>query len=396
MSTQASNQIEELLTRGVEDVIIREELEKKLKSGEKLRVKFGIDPTGDKIHIGHAVVYWKLRAFQEMGHKVIILIGDYTALVGDASDKQAERQMLSVDDVKHNMKNYLGQIGKIVDLDKAEVRYNSEWLKQLSFVDVLELASEFKVAQMLERDNFRQRYESNQPIGLQEFLYPVMQGYDSVALKADVELGGTEQLFNLMAGRTLQKRNGQAPQSVMTTELLVGTNGLKMSKSQPNCIFVEDEPADMYGKVMSLNDELIIHYLRLATNTPEGVIEQIEQTLADGANPRDPKAFLARTIVARYYDEKIAEAAEASWNDQFRDGNTPEDIGVIKLPSAKEVGIVELISDNFDLSKSDVRRLLEQRAIKLNGEVVEGAEFTPADDDIIQVGKRRYKRISLG
>ncbi|MDQ5944427.1 MAG: tyrosyl-tRNA synthetase [Patescibacteria group bacterium] len=234
-----------LLERGIEDVIIREELAKRLDGKKPLRVKFGIDPTGDRIHLGHAVVYWKLREFQDLGHHVIILIGDYTAMIGDTSDKQSERQQLSREDVRHNMKNYLKQIGQIVDLSKAEIRYNSEWLKQLEFADILHLASEFKVAQMLERDNFRNRYENGKPIGLQEFLYPVMQGYDSVALHADVELGGNDQLFNMMAGRTLQKRAGQPAQAVMVTELLIGPDGKKMSKTQPNCILITDDPKDM-------------------------------------------------------------------------------------------------------------------------------------------------------
>lgn len=388
-------QIEELLSRGVEDVVIRQELEEKLLGDKKLRVKFGIDPTGSKIHIGHAVVYWKLRAFQDLGHKVIILIGDYTAMIGDASDKESERQTLSVDEVKENMKAYLDQIGKIVDLDKAEIRYNSEWLKKLSFLDLLGLAGEFKVAQMLERDNFRKRFESNQPIGLQEFLYPMMQGYDSVALEADVELGGSEQLFNMMAGRVLQKRSGQIPQAVMTFELLTGTNGKKMSKTQPNCVFIEDEPAEMYGKIMSLPDELIVHYFKLATEVPLDVIEQIEFDMTQGANPRDSKAFLARSIVTRYHSQKSAEVAEQSWNEQFREGGTPEDIEEVALQPDKDQDFVAVISAIFEVSRSEVRRLIEQNGVKINGELATADTYTPVEDDIIQVGKRRYKRIKL-
>ena len=247
-------------------------------------------------------------------------------MIGDTSDKSAERQQLSREDVRHNMKSYLEQIGKIVDLSKAEIRYNSEWLKQLEFADILLLASEFKVAQMLERDNFKVRYENGKPIGLQEFLYPVMQGYDSVALHADIELGGNDQLFNMMAGRTLQKRSNQVPQAVMVTELLIGPDGKKMSKTQPNCIFITDEPKDMYGKVMALNDELIPHYFKLATDVDLEIVEAIERDMATGANPRDTKASLAREIVGRYYGAKVAEAAEEAWNKQFRAGEMPTDI----------------------------------------------------------------------
>lgn len=386
--------IEELLTRGIEDVIVRADLQKALEQGKKLRVKFGIDPTGDRIHIGHAVVYWKLRAFQELGHQVIILIGDYTAMIGDTSDKEAERKQLSHDDVRANMKHYLQQIGKIIDLEKAEIRHNSEWLKKLEFIDVLELASEFKVAQMLERDNFRDRYESQKPIGLQEFLYPVMQGYDSVSLRADVELGGNDQLFNMMAGRTLQKRAGQKPQAVLVTELLKGTDGRKMSKSQANCIFITDAPKDMYGKVMAIDDEFIPHYFRLATEVPLDVIDAVERDMAEGANPRDTKASLAREIVARYHGEKQAIAAEADWNKQFRSGEMPDDIEDYKADDKELADIVGLFANAFGVTKSEVRRLVSQGGVRFDGEVVDSLEDVRIRETVVvSFGKRRYKRI---
>lgn len=395
MKTQADKK-EQLLTRGIEDVIVRDDLAKRLDGRKPLRIKFGIDPTGDRIHLGHAVVYWKLREFQELGHHVIILIGDYTAMIGDTSDKQSERQQLTREDVRHNMKNYLKQIGQIVDLSKAEIRYNSEWLKQLEFADILLLASEFKVAQMLERDNFRNRYENGKPIGLQEFLYPVMQGYDSVALHADVELGGNDQLFNMMAGRTLQKRAGQPAQAVMVTELLIGPDGKKMSKTQPNCIFITDEPKDMYGKVMALNDELIPHYFKLATDVDLEVVAAVEQDMAAGANPRDTKASLARTIVGRYHGAKAAELAEEAWNKQFRAGETPTDIPDYRADDKELADAVGLMANAFGLTKSEVRRLISQGGVRVDGAVVESAEDVVLRAGmIVQVGKRRFVRIHV-
>lgn len=395
MKTQADKK-EQLLTRGIEDVIVRDDLAKRLDGRKPLRIKFGIDPTGDRIHLGHAVVYWKLREFQELGHHVIILIGDYTAMIGDTSDKQSERQQLTREDVRHNMKNYLKQIGQIVDLSKAEIRYNSEWLKQLEFADILLLASEFKVAQMLERDNFRNRYENGKPIGLQEFLYPVMQGYDSVALHADVELGGNDQLFNMMAGRTLQKRAGQPAQAVMVTELLISPDGKKMSKTQPNCIFITDEPKDMYGKVMALNDELIPHYFKLATDVDLEVVAAVEQDMAAGANPRDTKASLARTIVGRYHGAKAAEAAEEAWNKQFRAGETPTDIPDYRADDKELADAVGLMANAFGLTKSEVRRLISQGGVRVDGAVVESAEDVVLRAGmIVQVGKRRFVRIHV-
>lgn len=386
--------IDDLLTRGVEDVIVRSELETKLKGRKKLRIKFGIDPTGESIHIGHAVVYWKLRAFQELGHEVIILIGDYTAQIGDTSDKEAERQPLSQDDIRNNMKSYLKQIGKIIDLEKAEIRHNSEWLKKLEFREVLDLASEFKVAQMLERDNFRQRYEAGKSIGLQEFLYPVMQGYDSVALHADVELGGNDQLFNLMAGRTLQKRLGQIAQSVLVTELLVGTDGKKMSKTHPNCIFITDAPQDMYGKVMALNDELIFHYFRLATDLPLEQIDQMEANAVAGDNPRDTKASLAREIVTRYHGANKAIEAEVQWERQFRGGETPEDIEIYQADTKELADPIGLLANAFAVTKSEIRRLVAQGGVKIDGEVADNLEGIQVKAGVVaQLGKRRYKRI---
>lgn len=391
-----SDQIHTLIDHSVAQVIELKSLEKKLKGHAKLRVKFGIDPTGERLHIGHAVVYWKLRQFQNLGHKVIILIGDYTARIGDASDRTAERQPLTARQIKDNMKTYLDQIGRIIDLKKAEVRYNSEWLDNLSLADFLSLASNFKVAQMLERDNFSARYKAGQPIGLQEFLYPLMQGYDSVALKADVELGGTEQLFNLMAGRTLQRVYDHSPQDVMACELLVGNDGRKMSKSQGNCIYLNDEPAEKYGKVMALHDDLIIHYFKLATEMPLAQITQIETNLAAGENPRTVKASLARHIVARYHGEAAAAEAEVAWNRQFREHQFPEHMPSLVLAKARSFAPIDLVSKHFSLSRTAARRLIEQRGLKVDGEVVElDTPITPAQGSVIQVGRRRFVQVRL-
>lgn len=405
MAQQKTDEIQELLTRNVEDVVVRAELEKKLKSGKKLKVKFGIDPTGSKLHIGHAIPYWKLRKFQELGHEVIVLIGDYTATIGDASDKESERQQLTTDQVKANMKSYLDQIGKIIDLKKARVYYNSEALSKLSFLDVLELASQFTVAQMTERDNFAKRLKANKPVGLQEVLYPLMQGYDSVALEADVELGGSEQLFNMMAGRILQKHFGQKPQSIMTFELLVGADGKKMSKTQPNCVFLEDEPVEMYGKLMTINDELIPHYYRLATDVPLEQVEALEKamagivfedgdlgTFAGATNPRDAKASLARTIVARYHGEKAAEEAEVTWNKQFREGNKPDQI---ETATVKKGLVLDVVAEAFGISKSEARRLMSQGGVRVDEEVVKDHEAKISKDCLIQVGKRRFKQVKV-
>ena len=267
-----SPKIEALLTRNVEQVIDRAHLAAALASGKKLRVKFGIDPTGTKIHIGRAVALWKLREFQDLGHKIVLIIGDYTALIGDPSDKLEKRPMLTAAAIRENLKGYLAQIGKIIDLKKTEIRYNSEWLSKLKFADTLDLTDLFSASQMIERRNFKERWEKEQEISLREFMYPLMQGYDSVAVKADVELGGTDQLFNLTAGRKIQQHYGQKPQDILMTGMLDGTDGRKMSTSWGNVINVTDAPAEQYGRVMSVRDDLIGQYFRLATDVPAAKI----------------------------------------------------------------------------------------------------------------------------
>lgn len=387
--------ITEILTRNVDQIIVRQDFEKKLKRGQKLRIKLGIDPTGPKIHLGYASVLWKLRSFQDLGHKIVLIIGDFTAQIGDTSDKNSERPMLSATDVKVNEKTYLAQLGKILDPQKTEFHYNSEWFGKIKLNEFIKLSSSFTIQQMIERDNFARRLEVGKPVGLHETLYPILQAYDSVMVKADLELGATDQLFNMLAGRSLQKFFGQEPQNVMTMALLEGTDGRKMSKSWGNCIYITDQPIDMYGKVMAIADELIPMYFRMCTDVEIEVIAEVERNMAAGDNPRDTKASLARNIVARYWGEAKAVAAEESWNRQFRVGEKPEHIEEILVKKEKPHNLVDFISEHFHLSKSEARRLINQNGVRVDDEVVTESEVELSDNMVIQIGKRRYKQIKL-
>ncbi len=390
-----NHSIQDLLNRNVEEVIIREELENKLKKGRKLRVKLGIDPTGPKVHLGYAAVLWKLRAFQELGHKIVLIIGDFTAQIGDTSDKNAERPMLTAAQVKANEKTYLEQLGKILDPKKTEFHYNSSWFGELGLDEFIKLASSYTIGQMIERDNFAKRLKSGKPVGLHETLYPVLQAYDSVMVKADLELGGTDQLFNMMAGRSLQKAFDQEPQSVMTMQLLEGIDGRKMSKSWGNCIYITDQPLEMYGKVMAIRDELIPVYFKMCTDVALEVIEQIEKNMAQGDNPRDTKASLSRAIVARYWGDQAAVEAEEAWNRQFRSGEKPMHIEEVVIKKQRPHNLVDFISEHFHLSKSEARRVINQNGVRINDEVSTESEIELIDDMVIQVGKRRFKKIKL-
>jgi len=389
--------MDELLSRGVEQIIGREELEEALKGKRKLRIKLGVDPTRPDIHLGHAVVLRTLRRLQDMGHTVIFLIGDYTTKIGDPSGKSKTRPMLTDEEIAANVKTYQSQVGLILDLKKTEVRYNSEWLGKLSFGGLISLASNVSVAQIIERDDFKNRLASGQELALHELLYPLMQGYDSVSLEADVEFGGNDQLFNMIAGRALQKKLGQKPQIVFIMELLVGTDGAKkMSKSLDNYIGITDEPLDMYGKVMSLPDNLIAPYYKLCTDISLEVIDGLVKTLAEGANPRDSKASLAREIVRMYHGEAKALKAEEAWNHQFRDGGRPKDIEEYTVSHPK-VGLVELLVESgMAASKGEARRLIEQGGVKLD-DTVQTTEAEPifANHQILQVGKRRYLKLRV-
>ncbi len=321
--------IDEILGRSVEDIIVKEKLKEKLLSGKKLRIKFGIDPTGPSIHLGRSVPLWKLRAFQDLGHQVVIIVGDFTATIGDPSDKLEKRPMLDKKTIERNMKEYKKIIGKIIDIKKAEFVFNSSWLKKLTFAEICQLAESFSVQQMSARRNFKDRIEKGQDISLREFLYPLMQGYDSVAVKSDVEIGGFDQLFNLKAGRVIQKHYGQTEQDILTTGMLEGTDGRKMSTSWGNVILITDEPNDMFGKIMSVGDDLIIKYFSLATNTPEVEIIAIEENLKNGSNPRNAKILLGKKIVSMYYGDKTAEKAEENFINTFQKKEIPEEINEV-------------------------------------------------------------------
>jgi tyrosyl-tRNA synthetase len=387
--------MDELLTRGVDQIIVKEELEAALKSGRKLRIKLGVDPTRPDLHIGHAVVLRKLRTLQDMGHTVIFLIGDYTTKIGDPSGKSKTRPMLTDEEIAANAKTYLDQVGLILNVKKAEIRYNSEWLSKLSFGDLLQLASNVSVAQTIEREDFRARLASGQELALHEILYPLMQAYDSVALEADVEFGGNDQLFNLMAGRALQKKLGQKPQIVFTCDLLVGLDGTKkMSKSLDNYIGVSDAPVDMFGKVMSIPDNLIAPYYKLCTEIPLETIDELVKTLAGGANPRDSKASLARDIVRQYHGDTAALKAEEDWNRTFRDkqGPTDEQIETIKLRGAQS--ILDFLTEfKVVTSNSEARRLLAQNGVRVDGETVTDESTKLKGGEMVQVGKRRFFKL---
>lgn len=386
--------MDDLLTRSVDEIISQTELEQALKAGRKLRIKFGVDVTSPDLHLGHAVVLRKLRQLQDLGHTVIFLIGDYTTKIGDPSGKKKTRPMLTDEEIAANVKTYLDQVGRILDVKKAEIRYNSEWLGKLTFGDLLGLASQFTVAQLIEREDFKNRLAEGSEVALHELLYPVMQAYDSVALEADVEFGGTDQRFNLLAGRQLQKKVGQRPQQVWMMKLMVGTDGeQKMSKSLGNYIGLTDEPVDMYGKVMSIPDPLIVAWYELATEVPLGAIEELKKSLAAGANPRDAKASLAREIVRLWHGDGADIKAEEAWNQTFRDKTGPTEDQIEELKGSGKL-VDTLVASGVAASRSEVRRLVEQNGVRLNGETVTDPEQPLKKGDLINLGKTRFYRVS--
>jgi tyrosyl-tRNA synthetase len=386
----------DLFTRGVDEIIAVEELERLLDSGKKLRLKLGVDPSSPDIHLGHAVVLRKLKAFQDMGHTVIFLIGDATARIGDPSGRNKTRPVLDQATIDQNAQTYLDQVGKILDISRCEIRRNSEWLDGLSLTKLMHLAGQFTVAQLIERDDFKIRLDKGQDLGLHELFYPVMQAYDSVALDADVEFGGSDQRFNLLAGRALQKKLGQPSQQIFMAKLLVGTDGQqKMSKSLGNYIGVTDDPVDMYGKTMSIPDELIAPYYELCTDIELSVIDELVKSLAGGANPRDAKASLAREIVAMYHGADAGIKAEEAWEKQFRQGEMPADILTVDVSSAVDV-IDAVVQAGLGASRSEVRRMIDQGGLRCNGQVVTAPdELVLKTGDILQAGKRRFVRLKI-
>lgn len=397
--------VDNILTRGVEDIINKEDLRKELLSGVSLRIKFGIDPTGPKIHLGRAVPLRKLRDFQKLGHIIVLIVGDFTAQIGDASDKSDKRPMLTKQQIDENLKDYKNQIGKILDLSKVEFIYNNDWLSKLSFGDLINLADCFTVQQMLARRNFKERFDNGKEISLREFLYPIMQGYDSVFVKADVEIGGFDQLFNLKAGRILQEYYGQKKQNILTCEMLEGTNGDKMSTSQGNVINIVDEPNDMFGKIMAMRDELIIKYMNLCTDATEEELLKAENFLKDkNNNPRDLKLKLAKSIVEIYHTQKQAIQAEINFIQTFQKKGIPDNISELIIKEEEkesELGEI-LVSNKYIKSRSEWKRLIEAGSIKeveqSNGSV---NEKTLTDykvkvfSAILKLGKKKFVRVIL-
>lgn len=398
----------ELLLRGVEQIISKEELLKKLKkseeTGKPLRVKFGMDPTAPDIHLGHTVPLNKLRQFQDLGHQVILLIGDFTAMVGDPTGKNETRPQLTKEEVLVNAKTYTDQVFKVLDREKTIIEFNSKWLAEMNFSDVIDLCSKYTVARMLERDDFSKRMKEERPISVHEFFYPLMQGYDSVAIEADVEFGGTDQLFNLLVGRSLQKDWGQESQVIIMMPILEGLDGVeKMSKSKGNYIGVEFAPEDMFGKIMSIPDNMIIRYFTLLTNTSVDELEKMETGMKDGSvHPMDAKKALGRAIVTRFYDEEKAVWAQQEFEKVFSKGGLPEDMPVIEIADTDledgKIWIVALLSKGkLVASSSEGRRMVKQGAVSLNDQKVTNmnAQIMPEDGMIVKVGKRRFAQIKM-
>jgi len=386
------NKVSEFLSRGVEEVIVKEHLKKMMLSGKRIRVYFGIDPTSSVLHLGHSVVLRKLQQLQELGHEVILLIGDFTARIGDPTDKTAVRKPLTEKQVQENMRDYKKQASKILDFTKVKLKYNSVWLGKLKFEDVVKLASNFTVQQMLVRDMFARRVKEAKPIALHEFMYPLMQGYDSVAMDVDLEIAGNDQMFNMLAGRTLQKIYNKKDKDILTIKLLIGTDGRKMSKTYGNTIALTTEPDDMYGKVMSMKDELMENYFELCTKVP---IAEIKKILKQP--PRDAKARLAREITALYHGKKKATAAEREFNKVFRERAMPSNIPVFKT-KRKVYPIMDLLKDaGLATSKGEARRLIEGGGVRVNNKKQNDWKKAVSlkNGDTIQVGKRKFAKIKV-
>ncbi|HDK7166287.1 TPA: tyrosine--tRNA ligase [Clostridium botulinum] len=387
-----------IISKGVDEIInvedLKSKLEKSQKTGKPLTVKLGLDPTAPDIHIGHSVVLRKIRQLQDLGHRAVIIIGDFTGRIGDPTGKSKTRKPLTQEEVMFNAKTYEEQIFKIIDKDKTDLKFNSEWLGKLSLRDTIELTSKYTVARMLEREDFKKRFESHSSIGIHEFFYPLLQAFDSVTLKADIELGGTDQRFNLLMGRTIQKDFDQESQVAILMPLLEGTDGKdKMSKSLGNYIGINEDANDIYGKVMSIPDEMIVKYYELATDIHPDEVAKIKAKLEEeNINPRDVKMELAKEIVRLYHGEEVSIKAEENFKNIFQQGNIPEDMDTIEVDVA-ETNIVDLIvKAEFATSKNEARRLVKQGAVKINGEKVD-EECKVKNEDILQVGKKKFIKI---
>ena len=390
----------EIIKRGTDEILLEEGLIEKLKDNKPLIVKAGFDPTAPDLHLGHTVLINKLRQFQDLGHEVHFLIGDFTGMIGDPTGKNVTRKPLTEEQVLENARTYKEQVFKILDEKKTKVVFNSQWMAKMSSADLIKLASSQTVARMLERDDFSKRYSSGQPIAIHEFLYPLIQGYDSVALKADIELGGTDQKFNLLMGRELQKSNGQTPQIVITMPILEGLDGVqKMSKSLNNYIGVADTPDDMFGKIMSVSDELMWRYFELLSFRPMSEIEQFKSDIGDGSNPRDIKFLLAKEIIARFHNEAAAEKAQQNFIDRFKKGKIPEDIDEFELKGTDgSLGIAYILKDSgLTNSTGEGIRMIKQGAVKIDGEKISDTKHmvNTGTSSVYQVGKRKFARVTI-
>lgn len=385
------NIINLVLKRGTEEIIDEKVLTDKMNGGKVLRIKFGVDPTSPNLHLGRAVSLLRLRDFQELGHKIVLVIGDFTGVIGDTSDKDSERPMLTEESVRTNLKTYTEQIGKIIDLDKCEIHHNGEWLGQLKYNEICKQANIFSLNDFISRENIKKRLDNDKRVSLRELLYPLMQGYDSVAVKADLEIGGTDQRFNLLAGRDIQRYYKQEPQNIITVPLIEGLDGRKMSSSWGNTINVFDSPNDMYGKLMSLEDKLIIKYFILTTRVDVKTIGQYQKDLEAGSNPKYIKMKLAYEIVRFYHSEQEAKKAEEYFVKTFSKKETPSDLTGIR-PTNYDI-ITVLIEANFSSSRADARRNIEQGGVKVNEKIVTDMKLLVNKGDVIQKGKRFFIKV---
>ncbi|MBL8526706.1 MAG: tyrosine--tRNA ligase [Burkholderiales bacterium] len=397
--TDVSNALE-IIKRGCEDLLVEEELAQKLRAGRPLRVKAGFDPTAPDLHLGHTVLLNKMRQLQDLGHSALFLIGDFTGMIGDPTGKNATRPPLSREDVARNAVSYTDQVFKILDPARTEVLFNSTWMDKLSAADLIRLAATHTVARMLERDDFGKRYRSNQAIAIHEFLYPLVQGYDSVAMQADLELGGTDQRFNLLMGRELQKHYGQPPQCILTMPLLEGLDGVnKMSKSLGNYVGITESPNEIFGKLMSISDELMWRYIVLLSSRPVGAVRQWRDEVAGGRNPRDIKVAFAQEMVERFHDRAAAERALADFEARFREGVLPADMPEIAVPAGAPIALVQVLKQTaLTASTSEAMRMIDQGGVRIDGEKVsdKGLMLALGTTAVLQVGKRRFARVKVG
>ena len=389
----------QVIKRGCDELLIESELIERLKSGRPLRVKAGFDPTAPDLHLGHTVLINKLRHFQDLGHHIMFLIGDFTGLIGDPTGKNATRPPLSREQILENAKTYKDQVFKILDPEKTEVCFNSAWFDELGAAGMIKLAAQHTVARMLERDDFAKRYAGGLPIAIHEFLYPLCQGYDSVAMRADVEIGGTDQKFNLLVGRELQKHYGQAPQCVLTMPLLEGLDGVnKMSKSLGNYIGIDEAPREIFGKVMSVSDELMWRYFDLLSFRDSAEIARLKASVATGLNPRDVKVMLGQELVARFHSRSAADEALAEFEARFRQGVLPDDMPELTLHTGEPVSLVQVLKQaGLTASTSEALRMIEQGAVRANGDKVsdKSVTITVGETVVLQVGKRKFAKVTL-